>query len=180
MFRRTERADTRQNIRREESTSQRKIREDDKKKKSPADSVIDETEVSINSLVSFLNDMLRENTQSAQEQSFSSMAENMTEPDTQNTKRPQAENKTAPSQAASAYQSTATKIEAPAYSKDNVVKPEDSVHAVTLDSKDRKTLEKFVADLRELSKNGIGALNISRAGTFFESLREAIDLQRTS
>ena len=184
LLRRTETTDTRQAIRREETTLEQRKKGEDDKRASFADSVADDTQVSVDSLVSFLNDMLKENTATAQEQSFSSMAENITDPETPNTapnlSGDEALSKTPPSQAANAYQSTASNIEAPNYAGGNKAKLEDGAHAVILDTKDRQTLERFVSDLRELSRNGIESLNISRAGTFFESLREAIDSYKTS
>lgn len=176
--------DTRQAIRREETTLEQRKKEDGNKRASFADSVADDTQVSVDSLVSFLNDMLKENTATAQEQSFSSMAGNITDPEApsapQNFSEDDTFSKTPPSQAANAYQSTASKIEAPNYSDGAKTKLEDAAHAVILDTKDRQTLERFIRDLRELSQNGIETLNISRAGTFFESLREAIDYYKTS
>lgn len=183
LFRRAEQTDTRQAIRREETTAHRRKKEDEEKRQAMADAVTDESEVSIKSLISFLYDLLRQDTQSAQEQSFSSMAENMTEPEME-TDAPHSEWENSPStpasQAASAYQTTATKIEAPNYSEGNSISPEDSAHIVALDSKDRKTLEGFVTELSQLDAQGVETLNISRAGTFFESLREAIDTQKSS
>ncbi len=184
LFRRTETLDTRQAIRREETTAERRKKDDEEKRKPLAGSVTDETEVSVDSILSFLNDMLKENTAAAQEQSFSSMADNITASETPNApSQPTGDDtqpRTAPSKAANAYQATATKIEAPNYYDGESVKPGDGAHALTLDSKNRKTLERFVTDLKELSDNGVTTLNISRAGTFFESLREAIDYQKIS
>ena len=131
--------------------------------------------------------------QSGQEHAFSDMAQQMTssfEDDIDNqpnktagntdkiSDNPEDSEKMMPAgsyQAASAYQNTAQKIEGREYAGRRKPNPEDTAHVITMDTDDRKAIESLRESLRVLLRNGASTLTMSRSGTFFESLSQAIE-----
>lgn len=185
LFRRSEKTDTRQAIRREENVPQRRREETDDNHATRKRLVDDQADVSIEALISFLSDMVESNAPDSQEKSFSSMAEDMTLPhedevleDSKDEGAPQQQGRVA--QAASAYERTATDIEARSYAEkeDRPAQPADSAHVVDLEKGDRLFLTQKLAELRELSHHGVETMNISRGGTFYDALDEAIAFQK--
>lgn len=188
LFRRSEKTDTRQAIRREENVPQRRRGETDDNRRPRERLVDDQADVSVEALISFLSDMVESNAPDSQEKSFSSMAEDMTSPyeddmfeeGAKDNAPKGVEQQGRVAQAASAYERTATDIEARSYAEqeDRPAQPADSAHVVDLKKGDRLFLTQKLAELRELSNRGVETMNISRGGTFYDALDAAIRFQQ--
>ncbi|MGE4314091.1 MAG: hypothetical protein AB7E85_07465 [Pseudobdellovibrionaceae bacterium] len=184
-IRQTENTDTRQEIRREENVYVGRDREERRHARDHDDLWTDSTDVSVKALISFLENILSEDSRSGQEKSFSSMADQMTdtpEEDAASSEFASGEDepvyRPSAARAASAYATTATKIEggatsAAAGTPSGGISSEPA-EAVVLEHQDRRMIENLVRGLRQLDRDGVETLTMSRAGTFFESLSEAI------
>ena len=193
LFRKAEGTDARQEIKREETTYTGQDGQERKKKAFDEELYNDTAEVSIEGLITLLDDALEQDSQSGQEHAFSDMAQQMTssfedDPATEPIESSPASEKSGDSsndeekmmppgayQAASAYQNTAQKIEGREYAGRRAPSPEDTAHIVTMDTDDRKAIERLRESLRNLLRDGTSTLTMSRSGTFFESLSQAIE-----
>lgn len=161
-FRQAETTDTRQAIRDEHKDESRGKNEHDTQAQDDQDLWTDTTVVSIESLHAFLIGFLREQIDmetkdAADRAALSEQQQNTTE--------------SPGGRAASAYEATARRYEhAP-------MEPAASATPNTgsIESEDVRLINHLIRQLQELSQNGVTELTIPRAGTFLESLRQAIE-----
>ncbi len=161
-FRQAETTDTRQAIREEHKDESRSKNERDTQTQDEQDLWTDTTVVSIESLHAFLVNFLRE--QIDMETQNSADATPHTELGSNVPASPGGK-------AASAYEATARRYEHPPM-EDADAAPRNTG---AIESEDVRLINHLIRQLQDLSKRGITELTIPRAGTFLESLRQAIE-----
>jgi hypothetical protein len=156
LFRHTENADTRQDIKRKTPEQEQRKKDTSKEDKENNPLWDDETDVSIEALSSFLGSLLGNKNQIF------------------NSNTGQKPSAPAPSNnyAINAYQKNSENKSSKINITENVNPTEDS--DLTLQDKDIPLIEKLLEELQTLKKHNIEYLVISRKGTFFDSVKDAI------
>ena len=159
LFRHAESADTRQELKRKDPLLERHGEKKDNPSHEDSPLWEDETDVSIEALSSFLHTLLGDknhifNNQSAQ------------------TPPPQKPSEDS-SYAINAYQKTSGEQTRSINITEDEPQAEES--EFKLDEKERPTVEKLLKDLEELKKRNVEYLVVSKTGTFFESVKDAIE-----
>lgn len=161
LFRHAENADARLAMARKDPTIARKKDEDDAKNNKSTLLTEDETDVSIDALRSFLQSLL-----GAKSAAFNQTAQEAPPP------------KKAPDQksayAMNAYQTMAGEEYESVNITETPAQTEDTSNDFTINEDDRPIVEQLLNDLDALETLEVEYLVISRRGTFFESVKDAI------
>ncbi len=160
LFRHTENTDTRQDIKRKEPLHEHHKQKDEHT--DPQDNPLweDETDVSVEALSSFLHSLLGD-----KNPIFN-----------QNAERPSSTTTTPSSYATNAYQKRAGNTPRTLHITETA--PLSGDHA-TLSEKERPLVEQLLQDLSALKQQGVNYLILSRKGTFFDSVKDAIQEAHT-
>lgn len=180
LFRHVEESDAKKSMRREERIYKRAQDRENAPHKSAYYTEEDHTEVSVKAMISFLKDMLEEDVKSFRENAFSTTEDDGflsgQSPPSQSQEVDKKPTFNA-AQASQAYKNTADKIEAPFY-KDEPSSQSSNMagsHVVTVEKENKALIKNFIEKLEKLSENNQHTISISRSGTFFKSLGDALD-----
>lgn len=175
-FRQAESNDTRQHIPHEERDQGRRKREEERKPDTDTDPWVDNTSVGVPALRTFLIDFLKT--------SFGE--ENITLPEEEAEKKPltsRPPEKSRPTstknaRAVRAYQSIAEKSQKPAPMPQETQKRAER-DVDLLESKELRDIYQLIDDLDLLASKGVTTLNIMKADSFVESLKNAVQLAKS-
>lgn len=163
-FRQAESADTRQAIREEHKDESRRRNDEEEQTQDNQDLWTDSTVVSVESLhaflIGFLRDQIEQDKTDTQQQTAQSRTPDRKPTDIGN-------------RATNAYAQTAKRME-----HTPLETPLPSGNRNTVESEDVRLINTLIRDLQTLAANGITELNIPIAGTFLESLQQAIEKEQ--
>ena len=175
-FRQAESNDTRQHIPHEERDQGRRKRDEERKPDIDSDPWVDNTSVGVPALRTFLIDFLKT--------SFD--GENVALPEEDSAKKPLAARppeksrptSTKNARAVRAYQSMAEKSQnQPPLAQETQIRKERDVDL--LESKELRDIYQLIDDLDFLAAKGVTTLNIMKADSFIESLKNAVYLAKS-
>lgn len=183
VFRTTEETDTRQAIKHEEKDQSRKRKDDEQDHKASPDLWEDKSSVSVDALQAFLISFIKGET--FQKTNKNNLSKNNISGEKHPKKNLiQKQNnlkETAASRAAHAYQTTSKKNhEQSTYIKELNSDNEFIADADLIESEEARQIYKLITDLNILKNNGINEISIDPANSFIESLKNAVERQKTA
>ncbi|MEZ5903537.1 MAG: hypothetical protein R3D88_09615 [Alphaproteobacteria bacterium] len=176
-FRQAESNDTRQAIPHEEKDKGQKKRGEENKKETDGEAWVDNTSVSVGALRAFLINFLK----TAPETQNSDIINPSTPQNTYSQRPPETKRPTSTknAKAVRAYQSMAAKAR-----QDNPppVEEENERRKLTvndIESKELRDIYNLIDDLDKIANKGVETLNIQKADTFVEALKNAVTLAKS-
>lgn len=178
-FRQAEANDTRQAIPHNERDTKRKKQEEDNSPETNNDLWEDNTSVTVEALHTFLINFLQ--TLSNDEAIPTSSVQPNQTPQALSTRPPEKirPTNTKNAKAVRAYQATAGQNHTPAPMQENTTISIDA-DKLPLQSKELRDIHRLIDDLNILNKNKIYSLNILKAESFIESLKNAVGLAKSN